>query len=325
MTFNQINSSTIIYNIMDRFAIKSQDFATRTPDWVRACLEDLDIRLNLETDVHRTEFNNGRCLLPKFCAVVEWVVIDGVKANFNESLYLVNTPVGLNRGANFVGDSSNNDFNNTVITDTDHPAEDVEFANSNLPRFYNLENGWLKTNVNFGFIEIKYKHIPFVFDDVFGLEFPLIPDEEHLREAIMWFIITRIVMRGYVHSILSLDKRDRFTNPALAYEWAKPQARIHINGGTRDSREKWVAPLAALFGKRRPYYVKPKESETTITGSYVPTPDPVIPTPVTPGQIRIACAQLFTTFTILTYVKNSYINITAPLANGFNYFFISNI
>ena len=130
-------------------------------------------------------------------------------------------------------------------------------------------------------------------------------------------------MRGYVHSILSLDKRDRFTNPALAYEWAKPQARIHINGGTRDSREKWVAPLAALFGKRRPYYVKPKESETTITGSYVPTPDPVIPTPVTPGQIRIACAQLFTTFTILTYVKNSYINITAPLANGFNYFFIS--
>lgn len=266
MTFDLINSSEIIFSIIDRYNIKSQDFASRTPNWIFSCLDEIAARSARQTSIRTIVFSNNRFMLPKFCKGVDALFINGRKADYNEDLYLNDSELSLNRGVGLfdANDSDKNDLKTTDNSGSDTVLdgkyifgdENEGYPTDSDTRFlYRISTGWVHTNVEHGTAELKYKHAPYILDEDFGLEFPLIPNEHHTKEAIMFFILKTLLMRGYVHPLLNLRDNNPFINPALAYKDEVKQARIHLGRPSRDSREKWIRPLATLFGKRRQYYL----------------------------------------------------------------------
>ena len=316
MNYNSISSSVCVFDIIDRYNIKSQDFVTRSPNWIEACLDDLKLRNNTLPTVYKTRFNNNRVLLPKFCKSIEWVVLDNnpkIRGQYNESMYIVDNGIELNRKGVFEGEL----LEENDITSVDNNVElDSNFYSGTMPFFYRISNGWLHTNVSFGTIEIKYKKLETVFDSDLGLEFPTIPDEYNVKESIICFILKTIIMRGYIHPLLNFRDRDITLNPALGYQFYAAKARVYVARANADARSKWFKPMAALFGKRRPIYIEQIliEDEFTIT-------NPIIPS--LPKQLRIGVGQIFENIVTLTYVKNQTIDIIVPIVNSFNYFFIS--
>jgi hypothetical protein len=256
MISDTINSSVLIHDIIDRYNIQSSDFATRTPDWIVSAMKDIGVRSALKTDMYMFVFNNNRVLLPKFCETIDMVLINNHKVDYAESMYIINTNIELNRNLRFLGDPTQHNFNNEIISASFNGELDPDFSNGNNQMFYRIDNGWLHTNVRYGTIEIKYKHLPNIMDEMFGIQFPIIPDGHHTKEAIMWFILRTILMRGYIHPILNLKENSPFTNPAIAYKQERLAATIELSSPNRDSREKWIYPMSALFGKRKPLWIK---------------------------------------------------------------------
>jgi hypothetical protein len=251
---------------MDNYNIKSSDFAQRANNWISDFLDELKSRSTYQTSIRTFNFYNNRLLLPKFCKSVDLIVINGRKADYDESLYVIEEGIDLNRN---VGLINNPNFEgNGELMDTYIPNESIDIEgrliseeNDGYPTLtetrplYIVENGWLKTNVDHGVIEIKYKHTPYVFDKTFALEFPLIPNEINTRKAAMFYILKTMLMRGYIHPVLNLKDPNEFVNPALAYERYLKLARIALGKVNRDAREKWTRPFAALIGKRRRFYI----------------------------------------------------------------------
>ena len=315
MNFNSISSSVLVFDIIDRYNIKSQDFVTRSPNWISACLDDMKLTGNTESSVYKVKFNNNRVLLPEFCKSIDWVVLDGnikYKGEYNESLYIVDNEIELNRKALFEGES----LDKTKLDCIDESTEkDTSFYGSDMPFFYRISNGWLHTNVAFGTIDIKYNKLQTIFDSDLGLDFPTIPDEFNVREAIICFILKTIIMRGYVHPILNFRDRDVNINPSLGYIYYKSQARIYSARPNSDSRSKWFKPLGSLLGKRPKIYI-----ESTIPEMSVPITGF---TPQLPKHIRIATGLIFEYPVTLKYLEHQGITLNVPIRDGFNYFFIS--
>lgn len=57
---------------------------------------------------------------------------------------------------------------------------------------YKLDHGYIFTNFKDGSIQLSYRGYPIDADG-----FPLIPDDEKFKEALMWFIINKIDLRNY--------------------------------------------------------------------------------------------------------------------------------
>ena len=335
MNYNTISSVQCIFDIIDRYGIKSEDFVTRTPAWIANCLDDLSIRESLVTKPYKTRFNNNRCLLPEFTKNVDMVVINGHRCDYNDSLYIVDDNTNLNREAIFKGNYLiDNDIN---LSSIDNDGEiDGEFISSNMPYFYKIENGWLKTNVKFGTIEIICGVRETVLDSIIGLEFPIIPDEFNTKEAIIMFILKTLLMRGYIHPILSLKDNNPLVNPGLMYIKYKGLSEVEIASPNIDARKKYSYPMATLHGIRKPLYIKQKDSISTFKnnsfrgdndnsggsgGSGGSNNDNS--THLGEKQLRISTGQTYGNPTIVARVLNTPITLNVPIVEGFNYFFIS--
>lgn len=324
MVFNTINSAVIIAELLDRYNIKSNDFIQRCPNWIDSCLEEIKCHRTLETDVLRTRFTNNRVQLPKFTKAVDWVVIDEVKAHYNEDVYVLNEDIYLNRNASFSGNTYDQSPKfATIISMDNNPEIDPDFADRTIPRFYRVAHNWVHTNVKFGFIEIKYKYSPYILDDLTGLEFPLIPDEVNTKEAVMWYIIRTIVMRGYIHPILRLDARDTETNPALAFRKYATLSRISLNSPNLDERKKYTKPLSTIVGTRAKYHVDPKPK--IVFQTPVPTPN-TPPTPENTVYPDVYVCVSYPSYDFNTEVRLDYRNkplsFNSPLKEEYNYLFI---
>lgn len=315
MISNLISSSVVIFDVIDKYNISSEDFVTRAPNWIKACIKDLGYIATLTSESYETKYNHGRALLPPFCESVEMVVINGTKIDYNETLYLREDAVDLNRG---VGLTLN--LGDGVLNSMDIEVDESDLANVVHP-FYKIENGWLHTNVVSGYLEIVFKKYPTEFNEILGLECPLIPDEYNTREAIGYYILKTLLMRGYTHPLLSLKDNNPLLNPGIAYERHKVQSRIKLNAPTKDKRSKYTNPLSSIFGKRKPLY-QPTARENAITLGNMGGGEDMIPA----GLLRrVSCSigLAFNNPTQLRYSENTPIAATVGGIAGYNYLFIS--
>jgi hypothetical protein len=204
-------------------------------------------------------------MLPDYCKGVNTVIIGGRKADYNESLYIKETTVDLNRDVetltNYLSDGK------LISIDTTLDTEDNNYMSADMPIFYRVSNGWIHTNVEKGNIEITYKTPPVELDPILGIEFPLIPDEVHTKKALMAGILRNMIIRGYVHPVMNIKENNPFVNPALAYKEERVLARIAITSPNSDAREKYTKPHTSLFGKRKPVYI-PDKTPLLVTDDY---------------------------------------------------------
>ena len=178
-----ISSSVCIFDIIDRYNIQSEDFVSRCSKWISNAIDDIGYIVNLESFSYETKFDNGRCLLPEFCKGVDLVIINGVKADYNENFTLRDDYVPLNRGVETILN-----LNNGIVNSLDIEVDENDFNKVPGP-YYKIANGWFHSNVKSGYAEIIYKQYPVEFNEILGLSFPIIPDEYNTKEAIMYYIL----------------------------------------------------------------------------------------------------------------------------------------
>lgn len=226
MVTKLVNSNIIIGRVFDRYVIDYSDFIARVPNWVHAAMRDLNIHQALVD-------------------ITETLTVED---------YKVDLP---SRTKKLIG---------------------VSYANYRIPRFgaineqvtddmptlrhdsfkYELKAGRVKDDGTFegdGYLilpieecEIKAytKALPIVKDDTTQLWFPLIPDDEKLFDAIDYYILMRILLRGHKIKQFNLRDNNPFINPAIAWETKRKKAKNSVNKMDADQRDR-VSRLIRTF------------------------------------------------------------------------------
>lgn len=255
MITNYINSSIIIHRIEDEYNIQSHDYIAKFPNWVLNCLRDINVKQIYQLVSPTVEFENYKCKLPDNINRVYNVYVNEVKAKLDtkDTLKFIGSEYTM------VSDFNGKVYGNIEVPDLVEeetvtptpPSGNTILPPSvilaNLQRslstcgqdgiVYRIENGWINTNVENGKIVIIGGAFPFQLDEDFQQVFPLIPDDENVINAIIAFTLKIILMRGYKHSLLSLEKNNEFVNPALMYNKFKARARNSCNSISADAKE----------------------------------------------------------------------------------------
>ena len=185
MIYNLINSKNLIGDIYDMFNIKSSDFEDRFNIWVAECIQDMKIYYSYLL----VEDEEVDIVGNAFVLPVNCMVLEKVKVNDTELT-----------------------VNNRIV--------DV-FKLSPYEYFENNRYVCVKANK----AKITYRSLPIEKDCNTDKSYVLVPDHEHVKEAIRWFIMKRLLYRGYKHPVINLDSNNPYTNAGIAYDKARKKAR----------------------------------------------------------------------------------------------------
>jgi hypothetical protein len=235
---NYINSRVIIAEMFEDYNIQSSDFITRFPVWVIQCLEDLNIIQAYVNKEIENEYNNGKFQLPYDCKGV-------ISIKINNELYkpvnningIVNTNVGTASTEIFRFDLYEDamlvDENSDVQAEWSHYRYDhnVSIGRTvrNCKTVY-VNGNWVnvKDPLN-GIYIIRYRGFPLEYSNDDGTYYPLIYNEEVLKQAIKYYIIKNMLIRGYVHPVMNLKENNPYINPAMAYDKIRIRTRNKCN------------------------------------------------------------------------------------------------
>lgn len=130
----------------------------------------------------------------------------------------------------------------TQYNKPDYPARYnvVETYRTNKPnRNYVLSGGYtLELNYDAEYVTIEYDGIETMLDEN-GIEFPVIPNNGTLIEAIVYYCMYKMLCRGYKHSVFNLQASQYGTNPFYIWKSMKDEAeRSIINDGVNEDASK---------------------------------------------------------------------------------------
>ena len=116
----------------------------------------------------------------------------------------------------------------------------VETYRTNKPdRNYVLSGGYsLELNYDAEYVDIEYDGIETMIDEN-GIEYPVIPNNGTLIEAIVYYCMYKMLCRGYKHPVLNLQASQYGTNPYFIWNNMKGEAeRSIINDGVNEDASK---------------------------------------------------------------------------------------
>lgn len=255
-----INSKQIIAKIYDEYNIQSDDFVARLPTWTYNVLRQIKIKQVYVLKNIQIEYDNNKIYIPQYVDKVYGVKINGVLAKpiFSDDILvktkMTNSPVIGIDGSVFPTEKNIMEFITTsneeeTITNVEEnlifsegvlkTAFNIKYVTQGMSEepTYKINNGWVHTNIEYGTCEIVCGTIPYEYDSELDMIFPLIPDDEYLKEAITQYCLTNMLRRGLKHHTLTLQSNNRYINPAQAYDYYVPKARNSCNSLSPQAKE----------------------------------------------------------------------------------------
>lgn len=107
---------------------------------------------------------------------------------------------------------------------------------------YQINPGYIVTSFETGIIKLHYAKYP---TDSEG--FPLIPDVEVVKEAMMWYMMKNILMSGYEHPVF------RFGDAERRYNSYREEAWVRMRDISVDQAEKMVRTMNRLIPRNYEY------------------------------------------------------------------------
>jgi hypothetical protein len=212
--YKTITQDEFVARFIDKFAIDGSDFIPRLTLWLSNGLRDLDIPLALVPIRKADTFTGYKYILP-------------VSPDINCILAVyINKTRAINRGV----------INMTDVIDIPNFPESTDFMYD-----FNL-NGAMIISIESGDIDIIYSHIPEYVGIANNISI-YIPDNFFVIEALCWYALMQLLMRGYKHPIFEIESNNQNTNVRYIYEGidgmhgAKRKARVAVTVITRDIRE----------------------------------------------------------------------------------------
>ena len=188
MIYNFKSCRSVIYRGFDRFNIEGSEWESRAPEWIVNGLLELTTPKILKEITEKVTTEDFRFLLP--C---------------NIKLFI---------GLQYKGKRLIRSLRSTSIR-----VEDKKL----IGEYTITDNGWVYVDgLENEELEITYKAFPFIFDKELNRKMPLIPDDNDVEEALMWYCMRNLLYRGYKHPVISFQSNRPDLNPSLAWEkWQK--------------------------------------------------------------------------------------------------------
>lgn len=183
----------LIARVTNNFNIDFSDWKVRAIEWVGEGLSLMEVYMALETSNTVIEIDNYLGVLP-----CDFEAIEAVEYN-NKRL----------------------DFNSAPLLTKSSALQYIQLDNQS---FTFTKDNYIHTTFESGEITIYYKKIP---TDERG--YPKVPDDAKVVEALSWFILLRLVGRGYQHPVFNNYEKLEFkvmgqNNPFSLFAQARNSA-----------------------------------------------------------------------------------------------------
>ncbi len=250
MFYNLVSSAEIVARISEDYNINYSDYINRVPQWVHQALNELNVKIAFIPTNIDIPIVDRIGILPKDIKVMLGVECDGVRLrridgtsrklgtelNYNDAIVMTNIATSIygtdtsisNDGVITTTPDKIRTFNNETI---------IEAPISQQYDYLLLPNGKIEVNKDCDNITVYYMQYPIQFDDVFGFEAPMIPDNEPTKVALTWYVLSKILMRGYKHPILQLSHRDVEFDPYKQWDVWKTKARNNLSDGDSERND----------------------------------------------------------------------------------------
>jgi len=207
-----ISGRELIARIEFDISFDNTDWIAKAPLWIADCLALMDIAPALQPVYVDVAIVDNQCIAPLNIKILDGITIDNIPL----------TPHTAYNG----GKDLNHALRYATKVDTDTATTVVEFG---------VETGTARF----------YYHIPAVepIDD-YNVIMPKVIDDIFVFETVKWFIVMKMLQRGYVHSIYTLKDNNPFTNVGLLWKEYEAKARNHVSTMNQ-------AELKVLFDMQR--------------------------------------------------------------------------
>lgn len=239
MIYNTVSFKEILARLVNTYNIKSADFVPRLPIWVGEALGQLNIIMALQPAKTRVEVNEYKAKLPSTIKKLHSVEYDGnIVPRLNGMIYEYINSNGLSESYSqikLVQDieyDDNGNISSVRTTDSQIPV-----SRTNEYHYVLHKNGYIEFTVQTAELVLYFYKIPEEIDENTGMYFPLIPDDDIVKEAIMWYCLKNMLYRGYKHDVLSLASPNRYLNPAIQWDYYMPRAQNKASSPDRAERE----------------------------------------------------------------------------------------
>lgn len=217
MIYKLVNSQLIVGRIMEDYVIDYSDFISRVPNWIFQAMRKLHIVTGYHDETVDAVVDDYKCLIPE-----QTKILIGV------SYYGWRLP-----RLNVVNQKVTNDMPELI-----HPNATYELSTAGQDEQGNkLGDGYIVTSFREGDIKFYIKSFPLVKDIDSNLWFPLIPDIEEVYDALVQYVLLKLLNRGHKVGSLSLKENNPFLNPGLAWTQAIKVARNAAYKMDTDARE----------------------------------------------------------------------------------------
>lgn len=198
MIYRTKHGKEVIARVIDTFDIEYSDWIARSPLWLQDGLSDLNIVIGYENATEDFTITDYTIQLPCDLKLLDYIVYDG------NALRCVN-------------------FNLLQF-----PAQ-VEASDGNR-YVYALDR---QGNAKFGFddedVTVNYRRLPVDYDNVYKSYFPRVPDDDKVMHALTYYLLLRMMQRGYKHKVYSLESNSPATNIYMLYQQEAKRARNSVS------------------------------------------------------------------------------------------------
>lgn len=246
MIYNLVSSGEIIARISEDYNINHADYINRVPQWIHQALNELNIDIAFIPKFQFIPIIENIGLLPGDIKMITGVEANGIRLNRIYGRSSIRTTevnhqdavVMTNLGSTIYGENITIDGSKVVMESNKVRTYNNETILTTKPsdkyNYILLPNGKIETNLDCEEVVVYYLSYPIEFDSIFGFEAPMIPDNEHVKIALTWYVLCKILMRGGVHPILKLGGIDPEYDPSKQWKHWKP---IAINKANEDDPE----------------------------------------------------------------------------------------
>ena len=207
MIYKQTSYKEIIARVYSKFAIDYSDWEIRGIEWIGQAIRQMRIRVALEPCHKDVDIVNYRGKLPCHLKVLHSIEYGGSRLPQEERVNIHDTGTIDNR---------------TLQNDS----------------FSYNKNGYIFTTFETGTVRVHFYKIPTEYDYDLNIEVPLVPDNDYVLDACMWYIMLMLLSRGHKHPVYKIGGNDPELDVAKQWRTAKFKAPVEASSMTLEDRER---------------------------------------------------------------------------------------
>jgi hypothetical protein len=213
-----VSSKVIVTDVYDLLNIGSDDFVGRVPGWINKALFHLRCqKMLVDAEPIDTTYTDYKILIPTDLYTLDKIIV--------------------------------NDY---VLSEV-KPTTRLDFTKDYGYKYFYEDNGYYYFEQETNTIKIYYKKIPVVFDKTTQSNFPLIPDDEIVKENLTWFVVSRILSRGYKHPIYALGSKDPEYDPNKKWQQTRMMAKASLSRLSAEDRKNMSNILVSFLDDKSNY------------------------------------------------------------------------